>query len=58
MKSKNSVKDKYNARIVFEIEQQTKDDLQEIAKTKGKASADILRELTEKYVNTHIKKAQ
>lgn len=56
MKSKTSTKDKYNARIVFEVEQSIKDELHDIAKNKGKTSADVLRDLTEKFVKANNKK--
>jgi len=57
MKTKASTKDKYNSRIIFEVEQEVKYELHEIAKSKGKTSAVVLRELTEKYIKANKKKA-
>ncbi len=56
MEKKISIRNKYNARVVFEIDQQTKDDLQRIAKSNGETSADVLRELTVKFVTFHKKR--
>lgn len=55
MKTKASTKDKYNARIIFEVEQEVKDELHDIAKSQGRTSAVVLRELTEKFIKANKK---
>ncbi len=50
MDKKKSTKDVNDQRIVFEVNKQTKDDLNDLAKSQGLTVANVLRKLTADYI--------